>query len=702
GNTYLVGASGTVINSGKISASSGNVNINSTNATVLTKTSVVDVSGIGTNSGGEIRVLSSGNTVFARNAQLLAKGGEISGDGGFIEISAGNNLYLGGTFNVLAVNGENGSVLIDPVVLTIKNGSGSSGFDGDIGYFDPQNEVYESELEGWVGNITLQAQNLITMEDLTDNTLALSTSSGETFKMEVLNGSIEFQDTDDVITTNGGNIQISSYGYDATYGGHLTLGSLFANGGNITLQALGTTDGDISAIDISTVPTAGNAGNISIMGQTVSSINSIDTSSSTGNAGNIDIVLSGIGNSNIGSAGIYAYSTFAGGNAGDITITATNNNLTLGAINNIPGGGTAGDIQISATDITLGGSVTTNGSLTLISNSGDVAIHDDITTNNGILQITGADTITQASGTTIDTGSGNVTLSSSGNISIDNITTTGEALVSSSSGAIFETSSDGTADLTANKITLTSATYIDIDTASPDITANANNNITIENIGVSGTFVLNSSSSGDITFKQKTSGDIDITASTNNGSITIENGVGNITATSVIANSGDVSLDTSAGTGDIYVAYIETDGLVTIKSGGAVEEVLVVDPDVDIVADQLIIGSSAGVGVSDTIEIDVNTLAVVDVSSNGVYLTDTAGGLTIGTIGLYSGITTNNGKINISTSSPLIINAPISAGSADITLTAIGSDGYIAVNDSIINSGTYNITLIANGVNTYG
>ena len=698
GNTYLVGASGTVINSGTISASSGKVDINSTNATVLTKTTVIDVSGTGTNSGGEIKVLSSGNTAFARNAQLLAKGGEVSGDGGFIEISAGKNLYLGGSFNVLAVNGENGSVLIDPVVLTIKDGTGSSGFDGDIGYFEDQNEVYESELESWVGNITLQAEKLIIMEDLTDDVLFLQTGPGQTFKMEVLNGSIEFQDINDSIITQGGNIQISSYGYDSDYGGHLTLGSLYTNGGDIILQALGSDDANITAENISTSSTTGDSGNVSILGQ-VANILEIYTSSSSGNAGDIDILLTGTGNSFIGNNGVLAYSTFAGGNAGDVTITATYNNIEIGPINTTPGtGGTAGNVQISATDIYLWQVATGGGSITLISNTGDVGLYGaNINTSGGILQITGADTITQLTGTTINTGSGNITFTAENNITIDNIITTGEALISSNFGSILE-DGDLDADITANKVTLTAGTDISIGTASSDIIANATGNITIYNVGVGATAVLNSTGTGDIAFTQKISGNIDITASTNDGDIFITNeGPGNILANNVIAgNNGMIYI--TAGNGDVYVDYVETGGTVGIISAGAVEEEMS-DVGEDIVANGLIIDSGSGVGVLDIIEIDANILAVVDTSNSGVYLTDTAGGLTIGTIDIYSGITTSNGEVNISASSPLIIDAPISAGDANITLTASNSDGYIEVNSSITNTGAFDITLIANGVN---
>jgi filamentous hemagglutinin family protein len=788
GNTYLVGASGTVINTGTIKVdgaegkNAGTIIIDSNTATALVPGSLLSASGVGANSsGGNIRILSEGNTILPPGVNIIAKGGEISGNGGFVEASAGKNIYLGAKVDTTAVNGDIGTYLIDPTTLYVADGSrpgGDTYTGGTYGDFleppigSAADYIYETELESATSNITLQAAQNIIVQNISDDFISIS-NPGISITMQTIGtGVISFEDVNDTLQTNNGAISISNPNGTVALGnlvtgggtvgilaqsgtvGNINTSSTSASGGALTVTFTGTGTSTIGNIDTSSTNAGSSGGNIQITGSNVDfTTGTINTSPGAGGTagtvsivaktlnagdintggGNVTLSLSGTdssfdgistsgGNISITGGTNYTFDGQLASGGGTILITSNSGNIVLNNDINSSGGdititggnsfvmvtGTGidagtGSLTISAGsgDITLG-ALTTNGSdITITSTGGTLTFNNDIATSNGELIVTGHNTITQSGGS-IDTGSGNITFTAENDITIGNITTTGEALVSSNSGSILE-DGDLDADITANKITLTAGTDISIDTASSDITANATGNITINNIGVAATAVLNSTGTGDIEFTQKTSGDIDITATTNNGYISIINqGADDIIATYVNAGN-DKPIYLTTDNGDVFVKYVETGGMVGIISAGAVEEEpLSRDADADIVADELIIISGAGVGAIDTLEIDANTLVVADSSSNGVYLTDTAGGLTIGTIGTYSGINTNNGEVNISTSSPLIINAPISAGDANIILTANNSDGYIEVNSSITNRGAFDITLTANGVNNDG
>ncbi|NGX32017.1 MAG: Heme/hemopexin-binding protein [Candidatus Anoxychlamydiales bacterium] len=76
--------------------------------------------------GGKIILWSDGGTTF--HGSISTKGGEISGDGGFIEISGIKQLNFDGEINTSAKNGFLGTMLLDPSNITIgkKDPSGGS------------------------------------------------------------------------------------------------------------------------------------------------------------------------------------------------------------------------------------------------------------------------------------------------------------------------------------------------------------------------------------------------------------------------------------------------------------------------------------------------------------------------------------------------------------------------------------------------
>jgi filamentous hemagglutinin family protein len=91
--------------------------------TNIDSASTINADALRTGNGGQIAVWSDNSTVMA--GTLTARGGALSGDGGFIETS-GKNLIITNTayINTLAVNGKAGMWLLDPINWVIATTGG--------------------------------------------------------------------------------------------------------------------------------------------------------------------------------------------------------------------------------------------------------------------------------------------------------------------------------------------------------------------------------------------------------------------------------------------------------------------------------------------------------------------------------------------------------------------------------------------------
>ena len=96
------------------------------NATNVALTDTVTIKADATQSGrgGKVIVWSDGITVAA--AKISARGGQLSGDGGFVETSGKQALhYLGAAVDAAAVNGQAGTWLLDPTIINIVSSADS-------------------------------------------------------------------------------------------------------------------------------------------------------------------------------------------------------------------------------------------------------------------------------------------------------------------------------------------------------------------------------------------------------------------------------------------------------------------------------------------------------------------------------------------------------------------------------------------------
>ncbi len=382
--------------------------------------SVVDVSALTNGNGGKAIIWGDRVTQFF--GTILSQGGELSGDGGFVEVSGKENLLYRGNVDTSATNGNFGTLLLDPTNITIISSSivpapnnnqlnvnvpnvGDPAFaiffnDVSTSNFTIDNTVLNSA----TSNIILQARNDINVNasvNVANPNISFTAQAGNNINV---NNRIE---------TNRGNISLfANNGATAT-----GTGSIQSTGGsNIFIRTNGA---DFIATGV----------NFGIIG------NSISTSSFTG-GGNIDINVTGFINAPVSFVSL----TFAGGS----TQSGNSGNISLKALGDITVGPlqapTSGTTVASGSDITLdaGGNITiedgststfnstggkggnvlfkSGGSITALGGRGINAGIDDfgIQTGNAIFT---AGNVTFIAGTTINTNEGIVTATATRNTS---------------------------------------------------------------------------------------------------------------------------------------------------------------------------------------------------------------------------------------------------------------------------------------------
>jgi hypothetical protein len=120
--------------------------------TFIDASTVINVDALQNGDGGKVVVWAEGDTKFA--GKINARGGGVSGDGGFAEVSGKQTLAFNGLFDLKAVQGKQGTLLLDPDSIRISNegyGIGSSFIDAAI-------------LENISENVVLEADNGIEID----------------------------------------------------------------------------------------------------------------------------------------------------------------------------------------------------------------------------------------------------------------------------------------------------------------------------------------------------------------------------------------------------------------------------------------------------------------------------------------------------------------------------------------------------------
>lgn len=404
-----------------------NDNIRNASKTIVAPGSTIHADALNQGNGGKVIVWADDYTRFYGN--IFARGGALSGNGGFAEVSGKDALLYEGHANLTAVAGMMGTLLLDPKNINICGTAGctTSGesLPNDFDQFSDNSSGTSSLYNGTLADaltsatVVLQASNDITIAanvtsaqttsqaEPLDNDLILQAGRSITINSGVsialdggdfsatINYSNPFSSSSGTnpvpsqrevgqavflmngsssITTRGGNIEIVTGGFiDSS---DTAKNSLSENIGNITLQTLNTSGVTPSAAgnngsDAGNITVTNSRGDIIVNGQ-------IEARGGNGSAGADGSALSGTGG--------------AGGTGGNIDLSANlgNINLNVGA-DILASGGTGGTGGAGAPNSPggTGGAGGNAGSIDLFSGF-DLAVNASITAAGGIGGMGGA------------------------------------------------------------------------------------------------------------------------------------------------------------------------------------------------------------------------------------------------------------------------------------------------------------------------
>ncbi|MCJ8314605.1 MAG: filamentous hemagglutinin N-terminal domain-containing protein, partial [Saccharospirillaceae bacterium] len=325
------------------------------------------------NDGGEVIIWSDDTTVFS--GDISAQAYVDKGNGGFVEVSGKQTLVFRGDVDTSAQNGQTGQLLLDPDVITIANGAGvSADTDGVVAYTDYAGTditIYEQDLEAISAgtNISLQADESIFINDLSDGALTLNQTGSVIFTVSNDSGEARFEmlDTNDTIEmTGGGNLGIALFGNvsistPAEQTATMILGNIdFSAGGSVDLRTnvhgAGITSDEMT-LSVRDINITGD-GTVIILADNTEDTDvglvTIDvgniTVTGTGGANNVSITAS---NDNL--AALVSGAATVNLN-GDLNIAGTAHTVTIQGLEDTVAGGSSnsyGDINVLGGQITL-------------------------------------------------------------------------------------------------------------------------------------------------------------------------------------------------------------------------------------------------------------------------------------------------------------------------------------------------------------
>ncbi|MDX2232686.1 MAG: CHAT domain-containing protein [Leptolyngbyaceae cyanobacterium bins.349] len=239
--------------------------------TFISTDSTINANALQQGNGGRVIVWADGNTTFG--GTINARGGAIRGDGGFVEVSGQDTLTFRGNVNLTASNGQMGTLLLDPLNITIVPGTGGANdteitdgtiFAGDGGAASFTLSQVALEALSAATNIILEATNDIIIQPLGTLTFQPLLGVGAGSITFTAGGTIFMNPTDTIeargrnITMTAGNLSLGNIDTAANVGGNIP-------GGNITLTA---TNGSVVAGNLIGNGYAASGGNITVTSNT--------------------------------------------------------------------------------------------------------------------------------------------------------------------------------------------------------------------------------------------------------------------------------------------------------------------------------------------------------------------------------------------------------------------------------------------------
>ncbi len=681
---------------------------------------------LSTGNGGKV-ILWSNNTTRAYGT-ISAKGGAVSGNGGFVETSGKEFLDVEGIrINAGAANGSAGKWLLDPrdveIVTAVTNPGGNSRGSFTGGTWTPSNTANNGQPSQVLASLINTLLNAGTSV-IINTAAAAITQAGD---ISVLAAISKSNGGAASLTLNAAGVITIGATIGATVAGGI-LNLVLNSGGVITQTAALTITGTTTITAGANNVTLNNSGNdftgavsvISANDVLLRDTNAIDLGASTV-SGTLGVTANGA-ITDSGNLTVTGVTTLAAGAGNNITLDNNNNfstvaitsgnNVTLkdtGAIN-LGNSAVSGNLGVTAgglIDFTGAGASTVGGTMGLTTTAGGIT-----DSGAGTLAVTGVSTLAAGAGN-------NITLDNNNNFSTVAITSGNNVTLKDTNAIDLAASTvSGTLGVTANGAITDSGNLVV--TGATTLNAGAANNITLDTAGNDFVGAVSVVSGNDVTIVDTNSlavgsinagGTVNLTATS--GAITDSNAAANnVTATSLNATAATgIDLDTTVtnltasntGAGDINLD--ESNGAnvlsVVANNGNATVTSLTGDLNITKLYSTSTTTATATAGAIRGVTDD----GIADVSGATVNLTAGAGGIrgaaagqaldVTATTALNTTTTADNGAQIIDSIGAAKVGL-VNAGTGDVTLHSTTTIDSVT-NDNIADIVGSTVNLVSAG-----
>jgi len=403
-----VGQFGTVKADGLGAGGGGNVELRAAKTVALGTHSATTANAGVNGNGGRVVVFSPDSALMAPTAQIAVRGGDNSGDGGFVEFSGQKYVEVNGIIDRSAPRGKAGLLLIDPTDITINDaGVDDTLWTGDNWADDSARATSQIDIDTLIGHlangdtiITTVSGSVASAGNITLNApgKALTNTTAHSLTLTAENNIT----LDTAVHFSGsGSLNLNATG-TVTLNNSVALngGTFDSNGTSFTSGALGTITTNGGAVDLS-----GHSAGITIGaaintrgGSFISAGTTFDNTGGTITTAGGDITInqtgvvtigaaldSGTGNVNIDAGDTLTINKSIIATTGNISIDSTNAttiaagaDIQTGSGSVIFGADKTGALTTSA-DIIAGGSITFTRGVTLGAASVITSLNDSVT-----------------------------------------------------------------------------------------------------------------------------------------------------------------------------------------------------------------------------------------------------------------------------------------------------------------------------------
>ncbi|MEG4515079.1 filamentous hemagglutinin N-terminal domain-containing protein, partial [Microcoleus sp. F6_B4] len=633
--------------------------------TFVSADSTINANAITNGNAGRVIVWADDTTRF--NGNITARGGLLSGNGGFVEVSGKQSLDFQGLVDLRSTFGIAGTLLLDPTDITISTGADTGGtlaegaFTPSAGTSTINNGTLQTQLG--LGNVTIStASGLPNLGDITVNAPIVWNNSNSL----TLNANNNIIINNKNITTLGGNITLNADS-DNLNGGYLGIfgSTINTNGGNFLGIGKASPTSTVGvAIQSSTI----NAGSITITGTGGNGTDFnqgivIDKLSLVRSQGNIALTGTGGNGSGSGNLGLAIVGLVESTGTGNVTLTG------------VGGSGTELNQGISLNNT---GIVRSQGNIALTGTGGNGSGSNNVGLQIlGLVESTGTGNVTLTgdggSGTDINGGislNTNSTVRAQGNIALTG--TGGKGSGSSNVGLqiLGLVESTGTGNVTLVGVG-GSGTYVNLGISfnNPGIVRSQNGNIALTGTGGKASGIVNSGLQISGLVESTGTGNVTLVGVGGSGT-DVNQGISLNPAGIVRSQNGNIALTGTGGKGS-------GSGNVGLQILGLVESTG---------TGNVTLTGVGGSGTDRNVGISLNYMGLVRSQNGNIALTGTGG------------------KGSGSSNSGLLITGLVeSTGTGNVTLTGVGGSGSdinsgiaIVLNNANITTNEQNITFTGN------